>query len=124
MSALWRIAIGAVAVFNILLGLAFLIAPAEVALRFFLAPLGTQGMATLRADFASFFLVGGSAALLGAVRRARSPLLVPIALIGVALTGRVVSLVADGVGPAALAPMLVEAAMIALLVLGYRSARS
>lgn len=120
----WQVAIGLVALFNIAIGLGFLIDPAGSALRFFLAPLGIQGMATLRADFTAFFVVGGVSALIAVVRRDRTPLLVPIALIGVALAGRCISLVADGATPTAYPPMIAEAVMITLLALGYRSARA
>lgn len=123
MSRAWRVAIGAVAVFNIAIGLGFLLDPAGSALRFFLAPLGTQGMATLRADFPAFFIVGGGGALLAALRAIRAPLLVPLALLGVAFLGRVLSLVADGAPATAFPPMIAEAVMIVLLGLAYRSAR-
>lgn len=119
----WRVAVGAIAIFNIAIGLGFLIDPAGSALRFYLAPLGTQGMATLRADFPAFFIVGGGGALLAALRAIRAPLLVPIALLGVALTGRLVSLVADGAPPTAFPPMAAEAVMIALLGLAWRGGR-
>lgn len=124
MNAMWRSVVGGIAVLNILIGLAFLIFPAEVALSFYLAPLGIQGMATLRADFTAFFVVGGTGALVAAMSDSRVPLLVPITLLGVALTGRLVSLVADGTAPTAVAPMLAEAAMIALLGFAWRGARA
>ena len=56
MGQVWRGLVAVVALFNIVLGLGFLLDPASSALRFFLAPLGTQGMATLRADFTAFFI--------------------------------------------------------------------
>ena len=124
MTMAWRGVLVALAAFNILIGLTFLILPAEAALGFYLAPLGLQGMATLRADFTAFFVVGGASALLAAVRNIRAPLLVPGALLGIALTGRVVSVVADGAAPTAWPPMLVEAAMIIALGFAYRSARA
>ena len=124
MAGVWRVTIGAVALLLMGLGLGFLIDPAGSAMRFFLAPLGTQGMATLRADFTAFFVVGGSFALYGAVRRYRDALLVPIALVGVALAGRFVSLVADGAPATAFPPIVVEALMIALLALGRRGLRA
>ncbi len=121
MSRPWRAVVGAIGVFNLLIGLAFLILPAEMALGFYVTPLGIQGMATLRADFAAFFCVGGGAALLAAARSVHAPLLVPIALLGVALVGRLVSLIADGAASTAFAPMLAEAVMITLLALARRS---
>lgn len=121
MNQVSRALVALVGLFNVVLGLGFLVDPAGSALRFFLSPLGTQGMATLRADFTAFFVVGGAAALIGAWRRDRGLLLVPIALLGVAITGRMVSLVADGAPATAFPPMVVEALMIALLLLGRRA---
>jgi hypothetical protein len=124
MSRTWRVVIGGVAIFNILIGLGFLIDPAGSGLRFFLAPMGTQGMASLRADFTAFFVAGGGFALYAAWQGIARPLRVPLALLGLALFGRVVSLVADGPAPTAFPPMAVEAVMIALLLLARRSARA
>ncbi|MFW2851973.1 hypothetical protein ACM61V_08595 [Sphingomonas sp. TX0543] len=121
MTQLSRVLVALVGLFNVILGLGFLLDPAGSALRFFLSPLGTQGMATLRADFTAFFVVGGVFAVIGAWRREGGPLLVPIALLAVAITGRAVSLIADGAAATAFPPMVVEALMIALLLFGRRA---
>ena len=42
-------------------------------------------------------------------------------MLSVALAGRVVSLVLDGVAPTALQPMAIEVLMIAVLYAGYRT---
>lgn len=124
MSRAWRIFTGIVGIFNILIGIGFLIDPAGSALHFFLAPLGTQGMASLRADFTAFFVAGGAFTLYAARQGIARPLLVPLSLLGIALFGRVVSLIADGPASTAYPPMIVEAVMIALLLLARRSARA
>lgn len=116
MAALLRVLVGLVGVFNILIGLLFLFNPAGAAANFFLIPDGGQGMATLRADFPGFFITGGVFALVGAWQRDARALLVPMLLLAIALTGRSVSLVADGVGPEAIPPMVAEAVMISLLL--------
>lgn len=113
--------VGLTAVFNILLGIGFLIDPAQSGLRFFVTSLGTQGLATIRADFSAFFLTGGVFALVAAWRAWRTPLIVPLCLLGIAISGRAISLVADGAPAQALVPMAAEAAMIAILALGWRS---
>jgi hypothetical protein len=113
----WRLVIGLVGLFNIAIGLMFLVHPRELAAMFFLEPLGTQGLATIRADFPAFFLTGGLFALLGAIRAERAPLAVPLMLLGIALAGRTLSLVVDGAPQTAFPPMLVEAVMILLLAL-------
>lgn len=121
MAGLLRVLVGLVAVFNIVIGLGFLFNPAELASQFFLIPDGGQGMATLRADFPGFFITGGAFAMIGAVQRDARALLVPMLLLAIAITGRCVSLLADGVAPTAFPPMLVEAVMIGLLALARRS---
>jgi hypothetical protein len=116
-----RAVVAVVGLFNLVLGLAFLFDPAQAGLRFFITSLGTQGMATMRADFTAFFVTGAIFALVGAWRAWRAPLLVPLLLLSIAIGGRVVSLVADGAPPQAFPPMIVEALMILLLSLGWRS---
>lgn len=121
MRNLVRALVALVGLFNLALGLSFLFDPAQAGLRFFITSLGTQGMATMRADFPAFFLTGAGFALIGAWRAWRTPLLVPLSLLSIAIGGRVVSLVADGAPPQAFPPMIVEAMMILLLALGWRS---
>ncbi len=113
--------VGLVALFNLALGVGFFLDPARMGLQFFLTSLGTQGLATMRADFTAFFITGGTFALVGAWRCRREPLLVPLLLLTVAIVGRAVSLVADGAPATAFPPMVAEAVMIAVLLLGYRS---
>ena len=116
-----RVIVGLVALFNVGLGVAFFVDPAQMGLQFFLSSLGTQGLATMRADMTAFFITGGGFALLGAWRCRREPLLVPLSLLTIAIVGRAVSLVADGAPETAFPPMVAEAIMIAVLLLGYRN---
>jgi hypothetical protein len=116
-----RLIVGLVGLFNMAIGLLFLLAPAKGAEAFFLSPIGSQGLATMRADFPGFFITGGAFALIAALRRDADAVLVPIMLLALAITGRAVSLVADGMGPAAVPPMVAEALMISLLGLYRRS---
>ncbi|MES2065031.1 MAG: hypothetical protein V4522_00070 [Pseudomonadota bacterium] len=121
MRNLMRAVVGLVGLFNIVLGLAFLLDPAQAVARFFLTPLGTQGLATVRADFTAFFVTGGVFALLGAWRCARAPLVVPLSLLGIAIGGRCLSLILDGMPATAFPPMIAEAVMIAVLLLARRT---
>lgn len=121
MAAVLRFVVGAIALFNIAIGLLFLFNPAGGAAQFFLIPDGSQGMATLRADFPGFFITGGSFALIGAVQKDARACLVPMMLLVIAISGRTVSLLADGIGPAAIPPMVAEAVMIIALMLYRRS---
>jgi hypothetical protein len=116
-----RVVLGLVGLFNVLIGLGFLFNPAKLAAQFAMAPIGIQGLATTRADFPAFFLTGGLFALVGAWRADPKPLLVPLMLLGSALTGRFVSIALDGVVATTYPPMLAEAAMIAAILLARRS---
>lgn len=116
-----RLLILLVAIFNLLIGFVFLVRPSEAAAAFALTPIGTQGLATLRADFPAFFLTGGLFALLGAWRGTAQPLIVPITLLAIALAGRFVSLSVDGMVDTSLPPMIAEAVMLSLLGLGWRN---
>lgn len=115
-----RAVVALVGLFNLMIGIGFLVDPAQAGLRFFITSLGTQGMATMRADFTAFFVTGAVFALVGAWRAERTPLLVPLMLLGIAIGGRVISLIADGAPPMAFGPMAVEAVMIGILALGWR----
>ena len=121
MRTVLRVIIGLIGLFNITIGLGFLLAPEKLAAAFFLEPLGAQGMATLRADFPGFFIGASVFALLGAWSGQARPLLVPILMLSLALFGRFVSLALDGMAPTAAQPMIAEAVMITLLVLGWRN---
>lgn len=121
MTGLLRILVGVIALFNIGIGLMFLVNPAGGAASFFLSPVGIQGLATLRADFPGFFITGGTFALLGALHKDARALLVPMLLLAIALTGRCVSLALDGMAPTAVPPMLAEAVMITVLALAHRT---
>ena len=116
-----RALVGLVGLFNIVLGFGFLLDPAQAGLRFFLVSLGTQGLATMRADFTAFFVTGGTFALIAAWRARRTPLLVPLMLLSIAIGGRAVGLIADGAPARAFPPMIAEAVMIVILALGWRS---
>jgi hypothetical protein len=116
-----QILIGLVGLFNIVIGLGFLFTPARMAVEFAISPVGTQGMATMRADFPAFFLTVAVFSLIGAWRANQPPLLVPLALMSIALFGRFVSIALDGTAPTTLFPMMVEAVTIALLILAYRA---
>jgi hypothetical protein len=115
-----RIAIGLMAGLFILIGLGFLIQPSEAAKSLFIVADGSQGLATIRADFPGFFIGSAVFAAVGAVRGQAAPLYVPMLMLAIALAGRAVSLVADGMGPMAIPPMVVEALGIALMLVGTR----
>lgn len=106
--------------FDLMMGLNFLLNPATTATGFGLAAGGTQGLSTLRADFTAFFGVVAACMMIGAWRRNADLLLVPAAVMGVAVSVRAISLAVDGTYPGWQVPMLVEALHVVLLVSAWR----
>jgi hypothetical protein len=109
-----------VGLFDLVMALNFLLNPQATALGFGLAPTGTQGLSSLRADFSAFFGVTGVCMMLGAWRRNGDLLLVPAALMGVVAAVRGLSLALDGSYPGWQLPMLVEIFHVVLLVAAWR----
>jgi hypothetical protein len=106
--------------FDLFMGLNFLINPAQTAPGFGLSPLGAQGLSSLRADFTAFFGVVAVSMMWGAWRRNFDLLLVPVALMGTAVVVRAFSLMIDGPYPGFAVPMAIEALHVALLVTAWR----
>lgn len=119
-----RITVGLVGLLTVFIGLGFLIRPEQMGAAFFVAPTSLQGMATLRGDFPGFFIGASVFALLGAWRSDPRPLVVPIVLLGIVFFGRVISIIADGIGPETFLPMVAEALMIAILEIARRTFRN
>ena len=106
--------------FDLFMGLNFLFNPAATATGFGLEPIGTQGLSTLRADFMAFFGVVAVCMMIGAWRRNADLLLVPAAVMAVAVSVRAISLAVDGTYPGWQVPMTVEALHVVLLVAAWR----
>ena len=106
--------------FDLFMGLNFLFNPQATATGFGLSANGTQGLSTLRADFAAFFGVIAVCMMIGAWRRNADLLLVPAALMGTAVTVRALSLALDGTYPGWPVPMVVEIAHVALLMAAWK----
>lgn len=103
-----------------LIGLGFLLQPASSGASFGLSASGPTGLAALRADMTAFFVLAGGAMIWGAWRRDGDVLLIPAVLMGIALIGRIVSLIADGPAPGFWQPMVIEAVTIALVLAASR----
>ena len=123
MISLARLAAALVGVFGLVFGAWFFAETPSAAAYFFVQPLGAGGQATLRADMSSFFLVGAAWAFFAARTGRGAALLVPGALYAIAISGRAVNLIVNGPYEGAALPMVVEAALIALCVFGYRTLR-
>lgn len=106
--------------FNLFLGVSFLIDPVRLGTGFNLSPIGPGGLAVLRADMTAFFLVAGGCQLWGGWRRNGDLLLVPALLFGIAFTGRAISAALDGTAPGFAMPMSVEAAQVILAIAAWR----
>ena len=106
--------------FDLMIGLSFLLNPAETAVGVGISANGIQGLSTIRADFTAFFGVVAVCMMIGAWRRNADLLLVPAAVMGIAVTVRGLSLAIDGTYPGWHVPMLVEALHVALLVAAWR----
>lgn len=102
--------------FDLLLGIGFLIQPQSTGATFFLRPDGAGGLAVLRADMTAFFVVAAVWMIWGAWKRNGDLLLVPAVLFGIAFLGRLVSAAVDGTYPQFWLPMSVEAIHVALLL--------
>lgn len=77
---------------------------------------------TIRADFSAFFIVAAGGALIGAlVPRWSNALLVPAALFGTALIGRIIGAsMGDAMNNGIIQAMIIEALSVVLLAGGWR----
>jgi hypothetical protein len=81
---------------------------------------GPLGLATIRADMGGFFAAGGVFGLLAAIKGRGNLLLPSVALIGCALTGRLVTVAINGFVPEMGAPMAIEAVLLILFAAGWK----
>ena len=127
LKTLLRLLVGVVGVLALLLALRIWTNPAMAAAQLGVSALGPLGIATLRADFAGFFAAAGAFSLAAAIRDDRRLLTAPLVLVALALAGRGVTVLHDGLAQPMIMPMAVEAALVALfargrMVLGQRGA--
>jgi arylsulfatase/uncharacterized sulfatase len=115
-----RLLLGTVGILALLIASRFWLAPAEAAAQFALAPQGVAGLGTIRADMAAFFAAAGGLSLVAAVRRESRWLWPVLLILSLALGGRILNLLLAGGGPGVIPPMVVEAVLIAIVLLGMR----
>lgn len=82
-----------------------------------LAAVGDIGRANIRADIGGMFLAIGLFCLFAAARANKAALLAAIALVSSALLGRFVSVAIDGGSQRVYSPMIVEAVVVAVLLM-------
>lgn len=115
-----RLIVGVIGVLALLVAARLWIGPETPAAALGLKADGLLGLATLRADVGGFFAAGGLFALAGAIRGEGRLLTPPALLLGLALAGRLVTVAMDGYVPAMLPPMVIEAVLVAILLLARR----
>ena len=111
-------ALGALAVFG---ALRIWLDPTLPAATLGLSPVGGLGLASLRADVGGFFGGMGAFALAAAIRDDRRLVTVPLVLVGLALTGRLITAGLEGLAPDMLLPIVVEAGLATLFAFGRRA---
>ena len=113
--------VGIAGLLGLLVATRLLMQPEATALKLGLTPVGSLGLATLRADLAGFFAVTGGLSLFAAWKNDRALVLAPLMLIGAALAGRCITLGSQGVSPELLPPMVIEATLLVLLAVARRT---
>ncbi|MFD3265288.1 hypothetical protein [Phenylobacterium ferrooxidans] len=116
-----RLLIGALGVLALLGALRLWIDPTLPAATLGLSPIGGLGLATMRADVGGFFGGMGAFALAAALRNDRRLVTVPLALVSLALTGRLITAGMEGLAPDMVMPIVVEAVLAALFAIGRRT---
>lgn len=115
-----RVIVGVIGVLALVVAARLWVGPEAPAAALGLKADGLLGLATLRADVGGFFAAGGLFALAGAIRGEGRLLTPPALLLGLALAGRLVTVAMDGYAPAMLPPMVIEAVLVAILLLARR----
>jgi hypothetical protein len=115
-----RALVGVIGVLALLVAARLWIGPEAPAAALGLKADGLLGLATLRADVGGFFAAGGLFALAGAIRGEGRLLTPPAVLLGLALVGRLVTVAVDGYAAPMLPPMIIEAVLVAILLIARR----
>jgi hypothetical protein len=115
-----RALVGMIGVLALLVAARLWIGPEAPAAALGLKADGLLGLATLRADVGGFFAAGGLFALAGAIRGEGRLLTPPAVLLGLALTGRILTVAVDGYAAPMLPPMIIEFVLVAILLIARR----
>ncbi|MBU6320615.1 MAG: hypothetical protein KGS00_13300 [Alphaproteobacteria bacterium] len=113
-----RVGLGVMGALGCLIALRAWSDPGLVGAQLGLSPVGGLGEATIRADIAGFFAGGGLLSIMAALRDDARLLTPPLLLVAIALSGRALTLVLNGLEPAMAPPMIIEAGLLAILLLG------
>ena len=118
MQMITRLLVGIAGLLGLLVALRLWMAPEELAVQLGVQPIGPFGLATVRADVAGFFAGAGVFSVLAAVRNRAVLLNAPLVLIGLALTGRLITVATSGITNEMIPPIAIEAGLLAVLALG------
>ena len=118
MQMIARVLVGVAGLLGLLVALRLWMAPEDVAAQLGVQAAGPLGIASIRADMAGFFAAGGGFSLVAAIRNRAVLLTAPLVLIGLALTGRVITAALNGVTNDMIPPMAIEAGLLAILAFG------
>ena len=113
-----RIALTLGGLLLLFMGAGFLLDPATAGAGFGISAEGAHGLTSIRADFTAFFGVGGACLIWGAWANRSDPLLIGAALMLVTLAARLVALAIDGGFEGYATPMIVEAIIGVLALIG------
>ena len=118
MQMIARLLVGIAGLLGVLVALRLWMAPEDVALQLGVQPIGPFGLATIRADVAGFFGGAGALSIFAAIRNRAVLLTPPLVLIGLALTGRIITAASSSITNEMIPPMAIEAGLLAVLALG------
>ena len=109
------------ALLNLFLGFSFFLDPALTGADFGLQSPGAKGLSAMRGDFTAFFWLNAACLGIGAWKRRADVLWPALALFAVALSGRLVNLIAVGDYEGWWEPMTVEALHVIVIALAIRT---
>lgn len=82
------------------------------------------GRGAISGDFGAAFLTGAGAAALALFKGKSKLLLIPICLFGLTILGRLFEASSSGLGGGALQPIIIEAALVAMLITAYKLSKT
>lgn len=111
-----RILVGLMALFFLAMGLQFWFALDAGAAQFQIEAANALGRASIRADFGAFFLSFSLFCGYAAWKQCGAAAAAAALLFGLALAGRLVTILLEGAAPGAVPPMVIEAVSVAILL--------
>lgn len=111
-----RILVGLMALFFFFMGTQFWFALDAGAAQFHIEAVNALGRASIRADFGAFFFSFSLFCGYAAWKQCGAAALAAAVLFGLALAGRLVTILMEGAAPGAVPPMVIEAVSVAILL--------